>query len=137
MTLIVDSFAWIELFGSGSLGREVRKRLESRERLLTPDIVLAEVARKYARDGHAGDIIDLRLRSIESISEVIPLDRATALGVQSAEVDLQKAAKAAKLGRPGLTDAILLAFARNRAGRVLTGDPHFESLEETEWLGSG
>lgn len=136
MTLIVDSFAWIELFGSGPLGLEVRSRLEAEERLFTPDIVLAEVARKYAREGQPTDDIELRLRSIETISQLIPLDRPTALGVHSAEIDLQKNAKANRLGRPGLTDAVLLAFARSRDGRVLTGDPHFKSLEETEWIGT-
>lgn len=135
MTLIVDTFAWIELFASSSLGRAVKKRLEAEDRLFTPDLVLAEVARKYARDEQPAETIDARLRSIESISEVIAIDRAAALQVHSADVDLTANARVSRLGKPGLTDAILLAFARSRDGRVLTGDPHFKSLTETAWLG--
>jgi len=48
--IVLDSYAWIEYFLGSDTGRTVREYLNTEE-VVTPSIVLAEIARKYLRDG--------------------------------------------------------------------------------------
>jgi predicted nucleic acid-binding protein len=60
------------------------------------------------------------------------------LAEESARAALELAGKAREggLGTPGLGDAIVLATARICRAHVITGDPHFKGLPETQWLAS-
>nr|MDO8043795.1 PIN domain-containing protein [Candidatus Baldrarchaeota archaeon] len=51
LILIFDSYAWIEFFIGSRLGEKVRRYLEEGHEVVVPDIVLAEIARKYWREG--------------------------------------------------------------------------------------
>jgi predicted nucleic acid-binding protein len=133
---IIDSFAWIEfLLGSPNEPR-VREVVGTAELVITPDIVLAELARKLMRDGVAQRLVQRKLEDIGTLSHVVAVDGPVAIGVFAADQELQKNAKASRLGRPGLADALILSSARVFGGRVLTGDPHFRGLHETDWLGT-
>jgi len=129
--LVLDSYAWVEYFLGSEKGEVVRTYL-SREPVATPDIVLAEVARKYLREGVAGTEVKKRLYFIAARSEIETLD--ADLGLAAAEAWQELATKATKKPRPSLSDGIVLAAARNRGARVLTGDVHFEGLKEAIML---
>jgi predicted nucleic acid-binding protein len=133
--VIVDTYAWVELFSAGAGFAQVEEVLGADERCLTPDIVLAEVARKMERDGAELELIRSKLAVILETSTSIPVDARIALGVHRADQELRFRARARKLGDPGLSDAIILSSARVYDGKVLTGDRHFEGLPETEWIG--
>lgn len=135
MTLIVDSYAWIEFLSAGRSGPAVRAALGSSEDLVTPDHVLAEVARKLGRDGMAAEVIRGHLRSITALSTVRPIDIDLASATFLADKDLRQRARERKLGPPSFADAVILAFARHLGGKVLTGDRHFEGMGETAWVG--
>lgn len=133
--MIVDSFAWIEFLGGTSLEPAIRRQLAAADVVATPDLVLAEVARKLARDGISRAIAGRKLRDISTLSHVAPVTIDVALGVAQADDDLRANAKARGLDRPGLADAVVLSTTRTLKGKVLTGDVHFRGLPETEWLG--
>lgn len=133
--MIVDSFAWIEFLGGTSLEPAIRRQLAGADVVATPDLVLAEVARKLARDGIARPIASRKLQDISTLSHVAPVTLEVALGVAQADDDLRANAKARGLDRPGLADAVVLSTTRTLQGKVLTGDAHFQGLPETEWLG--
>ncbi len=136
MIVIVDSFAWIEfLTGSVHEGR-VREALSRADVVATPDLVLAEVARKLARSRVDQDVIRQKIRDISTLSEVVPITVDVAVGVFEAESELRRSARARRLDPPGLSDSVILSMARTLQGSVLTGDPHFKGLPETDWLGS-
>jgi predicted nucleic acid-binding protein len=135
LTLIIDSYAWLEFLTAGPLGPKVRFSLESSEHLVTPDVVLPEVARTFGRAGEDAEVIRGHLRSVSALSTVRGIDEDVAVGVIGAARDLREHAKLRRLGQPSFADAIVLAFARALDGRVLTGDPHFSGLDETEWVG--
>ena len=135
MTLIIDSFAWIEYLAGGRLGTLVRSHLESPETMVTPDIVLAELARRFYRDGGTAVESVRRLTAVSTLSRIAPIDVGVALEVGVADRDLRARARVRRLSQPSFADSILLAFARFGSMRVLTGDPHFEGLPETLWLG--
>jgi predicted nucleic acid-binding protein len=97
----------------------------------TPDIVLAEIARKYERENVEDKKVRSRLQTINAASLVTPIDLEVALKSGGAYLELLEKAKRAKLKSPSLFDAIILATARVYSSKVLTGDEHFTDLPET------
>lgn len=97
----------------------------------TPDVVLAELSRKYLREKAEVSTVRSRLETITSASLVTPVG--VDVAVKAGEAFLELADKAAKQRRraPSLFDAIVLATARVHDSKVLTGDEHFEGLSET------
>ena len=47
MKIVVDSYAWIEIFLGTEKGKSASKAIEDAEQAITPEIVLAEISRKY------------------------------------------------------------------------------------------
>lgn len=136
MIAIVDSFAWIEFLAGSEKEGQVREILAGSEEVITPDIVLAEVARKLSRDGVSRAIVRRKVTDISTLSQVTPISIEVAVGVYEADLELRRNAKSRGLSSPGLSDAVILTTARILRGKVLTGDPHFHGLPETTWLGS-
>ncbi len=134
MKIVLDSYAWIEIFSGTEKGRVASKVMDDAEELYTPDIVLAEIARKYLREGVDKRIIEQRLGSIIEASHVMPIDRNVAIESASAFLELKQEAKKNGLREPSLFDAIILGITRLVQGNVLTGDPHFRDFKETVWL---
>jgi predicted nucleic acid-binding protein len=135
LRLIVDSYAWIEFLSAGKRGAMVRENLESAESLLTPDIVLAEVARKYAREGTSPELVAGHLGAIVALSEIVEISIPVALRIAECDMDLRTRARQRKLEVPSFADSIVLGTAREFNARVMTGDKHFEGLPETVWVG--
>jgi predicted nucleic acid-binding protein len=136
LKLILDSLAWVEFLSQGQLGPQVEAQSEEAEALLTPDTVLAEISRKFSREGVDSKKLAARLQAVIGLSEVVGINLAIAMKVPSSDEDLRRRAKQRGQGSPSFTDAILLATARDVDAKVLTGDPHFEGLPETAWLGA-
>ena len=136
MILIIDSYAWIEFLVGGRKGLEVRRRLESADHLVTPDLVLAEVARKFGRDGQPERQVQGHLRVITALSDVAPVTIEVALHSPRADSELRAHARRHKLDQPSFADVLILSFARAHEGKVLTADPHFEALPDVEWIGA-
>ena len=134
MKIVVDSYAWIEIFSGTEKGSTASKVMDDAEELYTPDIVLAEIARKYLREGVDKRIIEQRIDSIVEASHVMSIDRNVAIESASAFLELRQQAKRKGLREPSLFDAIILGTTRSVLGKVLTGDPHFKDLKETVWL---
>lgn len=84
--------------------------------------MLAEFTDKYTREN-----LDFkeRLRFIKTISALAPLDEETAelAGKISAE-------RRQQVKGWGLVDSIVLATARTKKMKVITGDEHFRSLDD-------
>lgn len=134
-TLVIDSFAWVEFLGAGRYGTAVKSVFEGDDRIVTPDVVLAEVARKLARDGAPEDTVRGHLGSMILLSEPQPITLDIALRTYDCDRELRARAKSSRLDGPGFVDALILATARVLNARVLTGDPHFQGLPDTVWLG--
>ncbi len=135
MKIVVDSYAWIELFIASKKGEEVKRLIAEADEAITPDIVLSEVARKYIREGVGKEAILERLAAISNTTEVIPIDSSVALESGKCFQELKQSSSRRRIGDPSLFDAIVLAMARLREGKVLTGDRHFQGFPEIIWLG--
>jgi len=132
--VLVDSYAWVELFlGSGKGGR-VRELIESADEALTPDTVLAELARKYLREKVPERLIREKLSAVQGASHVLPITPELAMSASKAYLELVETARKRRLRTPSLFDGLVLGAARLHQAKVVTGDPHFQSLPETIWL---
>lgn len=134
MNLVVDSYAWVELFLGTAKGEETRGLILEAEEIRTPDIVLAEISRKYYREKLDPKTVKARLETISSATMVTGIDTSLALRTGPAHKELLEMAKLEHLETPSLFDAIVLATAREYDSNVVTGDEHFRSLPETIFL---
>jgi predicted nucleic acid-binding protein len=133
--IVVDTYAWIELFIGSVKGEKVKEVLVNADIIYTPDTVLAEIARKYLREGMGESVIIERLKLIVKCSQVVNVNFEIAMESAKAYLELKEKAKQQKLRDPGLFDAIVLAVTRVCSAKVLTGDEHFKGLKETIWIG--
>ena len=135
MKIVVDSYAWIEIFSGSESGKVAMKHIESADRIITPDIVLSEVARKYIREKLSVAVVRDRLSIIRESSEIAGIDEVLAIQSAEAFLELSRESKRMHSSRePSLFDAIVLATARANDSKVLTGDLHFQKLPETIWI---
>jgi predicted nucleic acid-binding protein len=118
---VFDSFAWVEYFAGSKRGLKVKEIVEDSEIIYTPAICLTEIKAKYLREGR--DPED-RLEFIEDRSLVLPIDREIALKAGEFKVSLKL----------HTADALIYAIAVTRGCEVVTGDPHFEGLENVIML---
>ena len=134
MKIVIDSYAWIEHFLGSEKGRKTDEILQDSDAIYTPDIALAEIARKYIREGVEENIIQLRLQQIEDASNIVGVDAEIALSAAKCYIEMQANAKKLNLKMPSLFDAVILAMGKSLNAKVLTGDQHFKNLPETIWL---
>ena len=134
MKTVVDTYAWIEVFIGSACGEKAKEIIQKSEEAYTPDVVIAEVARKYLKEGVKEQTILERLATIEETSEITPIDKNIALESAKCYLELVERAKERKQA-PSLFDAILLATARTLGAKLLTGDEHFKGIDETIWIG--
>ena len=118
---VIDNFAWIEYFAGTRRGERVKPFIDGGE-AITPALVVAEFTDKYVREGLEPE---QRLRFIRTKTTIAPLDDelAETAGRISAE-------RKRKIKRWGLVDSCVLATARARGLKVVTGDEHFDDLKE-------
>jgi predicted nucleic acid-binding protein len=134
LKIVIDSYAWIELFTGSANAKKVSEILANADELYTPDIIFAEVARKYTRDSVDDDIIHTRLQQISDNSKIVFLEPKLAFESAKCYPEMERSARKNKINTPSLVDAIVLATARMFKAKVLTGDQHFKSLPETIWI---
>jgi predicted nucleic acid-binding protein len=132
--IVADAYAWIEIFLGSERGSKAKEILEEADEVYTPDTVLAEIARKYLREGTDEKITAERLGIVTSASDLTHVDVRVALEAARCYMQMSKNAKKEKLKAPSLFDAIVLATAKAFKAKVLTGDEHFRNLPETSWL---
>ncbi len=104
------------------------------EEIRTPDVVLAEISRKYHREQIDLKTLRARLETISSTTIITGIDANLAIRTGPTYLELTKKAKRERLDTPSLIDAIVLATAREHRSNVVTGDEHFRGLSETIFL---
>ena len=134
MKIVVDACAWIEIFIGSERGKRAKEILEQADEVYTPDTVMAEVARKYCREGAEERTPQARLEIIAGASDIVLIDIKLALEAAKCYTRLAREAKRRRLATPSLFDAIPLAAARLLKAKILTGDEHFRNLPEAIWM---
>jgi len=116
---VIDTFAWIEYFTGSARGEKARPFIEKGD-AITPALVIAEFTDKYIREGMNPSE---RLKFIRTKTSIAPLDDeiAEAAGRISAE-------RRSRVKGWGLADSCVLATARAKGTKLVTGDDHFKGL---------
>jgi predicted nucleic acid-binding protein len=118
MTVLIDSWAWIEYWKGGKLAQSAAKYIEGEEEAIVSPINIAEIYHwisKYYNERTA----DTRISLVERRCYMIPVERDIAI----------EAAKIKKRNQLGLADSVILATARSVQGKLVTGDPDFKSVD--------
>ena len=123
MTVLIDSWAWIEYWKGGRLAVEAASYIDGEEESVVSPINLAEVYLWVART--YGDITaEEKVATMEKRCHVVPVERDVAV----------EAAKIKRKEKLGLADSLILATARQAGGRVVTGDPDMKDLRDVVYL---
>ncbi len=126
--MFIDSFAWIEYFMGTERGRKVKKIIEGNVITYTSPTVIAEIFSKSVRtDGQ--DKARERVDFIVDRCVLIQTDENIAVEAGRLHGEMKP-----KIKDFGLADAFILASARSKGAKVVTGDPHFKDLDDTVFL---
>ena len=131
---VYDTYAWIEYFRGSDKGAVVKRLLESHEGY-TPSIVLAEVARKYRREGFNEDDILKRLLFIVGKTEVVTINIEISLKASETYLELLELSKKLRLRTPSLADAIVYSIGMLKQDKLVTGDKLFRNMENIIYIG--
>jgi len=121
---VIDAYAWIEYLDGTARGARVRALLEdARNTATTSTVTLAEVLSKFIRN-HRDPVLAFKAIADNPGLESVDIGLAKLAGELHAE-------QRRKIRDFGLADAFVLATARKKSAKILTGDPHFETIPET------
>jgi len=123
LTVLVDSWAWIEYIQGSEAGGVVKRYLESEEEIITSPINISEVYLKLLKDMPAD--AELVIDKILHYSFIAPFTVKIALA----------ASRLKKQKKFGMADAIVLATAQANNAKVLTGDDDFKKEENVIYIG--
>ncbi|MFH1316194.1 MAG: type II toxin-antitoxin system VapC family toxin [Candidatus Woesearchaeota archaeon] len=124
MTVLVDSWGWLEYFEDTKVGREIAKYIDSDMTLFISVINLSEVYKQgllHKNENQANEMVHIMM----SRCFLIPVESAIALN----------AAKINKEKKFGLGDALIHASAKAHNLKLLTGDPHFKREKDVIYVG--
>jgi len=119
---VIDSYAWIEYFRGTETGKKVRPFVEGGS-AATSVLTLAELREKYLREKWSTFSEDAAY--ITSRTLLTQVDREIA--ILAGEINHRR--KTERKGW-GMADSLILATARVASAKVVTGDRHFEDLDE-------
>jgi predicted nucleic acid-binding protein len=119
---IVDAWAWIEYFRGSEYGARLNDILEDPATdVYTCAITVAEVISKTARDGRD---VEVAYDQLLSNSQIIKIDEQTSKQAGIIHSKMRQTRKDF-----GIADAFMLATASKLKAKIITGDLHFEGLE--------
>jgi len=120
---IIDAYAWVEYLIGSKLGDKVKAILEGEDNeVYTCAVTVAEVISKTAREGRNPETA---YEILISDSHIIDIDEELSKDAGILHAEMRKTIKDF-----GLADAYVLASAKKLNSKILTGDPHFESVKE-------
>ena len=125
MTVLIDSWTWIEYWRGGAHAKEAAEYVDGDEDALASTVNLAEVYYWFLRE-HDRRVADERREVVERRCLVIPLDSDLAV----------EAARLRKEEQLSLADSIILATARRFGASMVTGDPSLRGKRGVVFIGS-
>ena len=120
MTVLLDSWAWIEYIKGSKFGNEVNRYVDSEEEIIISSINISEIYKKLLDDmpNEADRIIEMVLnRSFFVFADV-------EISLNAARIKHEK--------KMGMADAIVLATAKSHKAKIITGDNDFRGLDNVK-----
>ena len=123
--ILIDSYAWIEIFRNSPWGRQALECIEQNSPLAISVLTLYELQYRF-NDLYGEEKTRSFIATILTHAEVIPVDMQIAIMAGTIRIVQKKEGNGM-----GAVDCMILATARIHTLKVLTGDKHFNGLEET------
>lgn len=123
MTVLIDSWAWIEYFKGSGAGKKASRIIEDEEEAVVSTINMAEVYRWV-----------LKFYDEDKAREKVSAMKQRCFVIDVTEEIAIKSAKIRHETKLGLGDAIVLATANQENAKVVTGDPDFKGMEDVVYL---
>ena len=117
---VLDTSAWVEYFQNSPLADKAAAFINNCP-CFTPTIVVAELQATFLRDGAD---FSKAFRFIEAKTPVLSLNKKIALAAGKLRFERKKINQ-----KWGMSDAIVLATAREIGAKVITGDEDFRFLK--------
>lgn len=124
MTVLIDSWAWIEYWKGGKSSRAAAKYIDGDEEAFVSVINLIEIYSWFARYYNEGIAKD-RLETVEKRCFILPVEKN--LSVAAAKLKIKH--------KLGIADSVVLATARSLSAGLVTGDPDFEKMDGVVFIG--
>lgn len=120
---VIDAWAWIEYFIGSQYGAKLNEILEDAStEVYTCAITVAEVISKTVREGRD---VEAAYDMLLSNSQVMNADEEVSKQAGLLHAEMRKTKKDF-----GLADAYVLATAKELKAKILTGDAHFQNLDD-------
>ncbi|MEB3755399.1 MAG: PIN domain-containing protein [Desulfurococcales archaeon] len=132
--VVFDTYAWIEYFRGSEKGLTVKRLLSNGG--ITPSIVLAEISRKYIREGIPFEETKRRLLFIQGKTIIKCIDIDVSLLSSKIYLQLKKHAKDHDLRTPSLADSLVYSMAIIEKDKLVTGDRLFKGLPHVIYIGN-
>ncbi len=123
MTVLIDSWAWIEYWRGGSHSKKAAEYIEGSEPAVASTINLAEIFFWVLRH-YDERMAEEKRETLRKRCFLIPLDDKTAVEAARLKHSLKLL----------MADSIILATARARNAKVVTGDKDFKGLPDTLFI---
>lgn len=123
--ILVDTYAWLEMMKGSSRGAHARSVIRESPEIYLSVLTLYELQYRVAQIKNDESTATI-LQQITSQAEVIPIDSQIAL--LGGKIRLRQKSLKTDMGA---VDCLTLATAQIYKLKVLTGDPHFSTFEET------
>lgn len=124
MTVLIDSWTWIEYWKGGKNAQAASKYIESDEDAFVSTVNLFEVYSWFARY-YDENVAKARIVAMEQRCYIVPVEKDLSLG----------AARAKLKYKLGIADSIVLATAKQVNGRLVTGDSDFKDMDKVIFIG--
>ncbi len=123
MTVLIDSWAWIEYFKGSKSGEKAKKYIENDEIAIISAINIAEVYR-WILKFYSEKVAEEKIEVMKERCFIIPVDEDIAI----------TAAKIKHREKMGLGDAIIYATAKKENAIIITGDPDFKEKDDVIFI---
>jgi len=124
-SILVDSYTWIEIFRDSAWGRQALHFIEKNSPCAVSVLTLYELQYRLG-ELYGKEKTDSLIETILTHTAVILVDQRIAIMGGSIK-SLQKK----KDNTMGAVDCMILATARSHGLKIVSGDKHFEGLEES------
>jgi predicted nucleic acid-binding protein len=125
LTVLIDSWAWIEFYAGSEAGERVRAYvMDDDQDVIISTINLAEIYQVALRSFDE-KTAEARRRALKNRCDIIAVDEEIAVMAAKIKHDLKW----------GLGNALIYATAKCESAKVLTGDIHFKGRSDVIYLG--
>lgn len=124
LTVLIDSWAWIEFFKGSKAGEKVKDFIDGSDIVVISAINMAEVYRWFLRSYTNAEAEEAR-KVMKEVCLVVPVTEGIA--VEAAGIKHRK--------KWGLGDSLIYATAKQEKAEIVTGDPDFKGIKGVVFIG--